>query len=205
MSKRYIFLAVLLIGSAFGLTQLPEKPNKKQIPPDELLIKIYDQARYLTTREIAKRIIDRDPSIFLVDVRTPSEYEEYAIPGAFNIPLENILDDQWRDYLNQDGVDVIFYSNGTIYADQAWDLIAQRGIKNLYIMKGGLNEWFATIIKPVAPDETAPSEAFDQYAFEKAASIYFGGSSAGVDAAAPAEKKEVVVRKKKKKAAEGGC
>lgn len=205
MSKRYIFLAVLLIGSAFGLTQLPEKPDKKQIPADEFLIRIYDQARYLSTHEIAKRIIDRDPSIFLVDVRTPMEYEEYTIPGAFNIPLENILEPEWKDYLSQEGMDIILFSNDDIYADQAWALVAQQGVKNLYVMKGGLNHWFATIIKPVAPPETAPTEAFDQYAFEKAASIYFGGSSAGIETAAPVEKKEVVVRKKKKKAAEGGC
>lgn len=205
MSKRYIFLAVLLILSGFGLTLLPEKPDKTQIPAKDFLVKIYDQARYLSTHDVAKRLIDRDPSVFLIDVRTPDEFEEYSIPGAFNIPLENILNKEWKDYLNQEGMDVILYSNGDIYADQAWALIAQQGVKNLYVMKGGLNQWFATIIKPVAPPETAPSEAFDQYAFERAASIYFGGSSAGVESAAPAEKKEVVVHKKKKKAAEGGC
>ena len=206
MSKRYILLAVLLIGSAFGLTLLPEKVVSNQIPAKEFLIDIYNPARFLSTHQIAKRIIDRDPSIFLIDVRTPSEFEEYSIPGAFNIPLENILEDEWSDYLSQEGLNVILYSNGDIYADQAWILIAQEGVENLYIMKGGVNAWFATIIQPVAPPETSPSEAFDLYSFEQAASIYFGGSSAGVaSSATPAEKKTVVVRKKKKKAAEGGC
>lgn len=206
MSKRYILLAVLLIGSAFGLTLLPEKVVTNQIPAKEFLIDIYNPARFLSTHQIAKRIIDRDPSIFLIDVRTPSEFEEYSIPGSFNIPLENILEDEWEDYLSQEGLDVILYSNGDIYADQAWTLIAQEGVNNLYIMKGGVNEWFATIIQPVAPPDTAPSEAFDLYAFERAACIYFGGASANVgSSAAPTKKKTVVVRKKKKKAAEGGC
>jgi len=206
MSKRYILLAVLLIGSAFGLTLLPEKVVTKQIPAKEFLIDIYNPARFLSTHQIAKRIIDRDPSIFLIDVRTPSEFEAYSIPGAFNIPLENILEDEWTDYLSQEGLDVVLFSNGDIYADQAWTLIAQQDVNNLYVMKGGVNEWFATIIQPVAPPETAASEAFDLYSFERAASIYFGGSSANViSTAAPVEKKKVVVRKKKKKAAEGGC
>ena len=207
MSKRYILLAVLLMGSAFGLTLMPEKVKSNQIPAKEFLIDLYNPARFLSTHQIAKRIIERDPSIFIIDVRTPSEFEEYSIPGAFNIPLENILEDEWVDYLSQDGMDVILYSNGDIYADQAWTLIAQQEANNLYIMKGGVNQWFATIIQPVAPPETAPSEAFDLYAFEKAACIYFGGASANVESSSTTTtaKKTVVVRKKKKKAAEGGC
>lgn len=206
MSKRYILLAVLLIVSAYGLTILPKKVKTNQLPAKEFLIDLNNPARFLSTHQIAKKIIERDPSVFLVDVRTPSEFEEYSIPGAFNIPLENILEEEWVDYLSQDGMDVILYSNGDIYADQAWTLIAQQKDNYLYVMKGGVNQWFSTIIQPVAPPETAPSEAFDLYAFEKAASIYFGGSSANVDnSAAPTAKKTVVVRKKKKKAAEGGC
>lgn len=205
MSKRYILLAILLMGSAFGLTLMPEKVNSNQIPVKKFLIEIYNPARYLSTHQIAKRLIERDPSIFLVDVRTTSEYEEYSIPGSFNIPLENILEEEWVDYLNQDGMDVVLFSNGDIYADQAWTLVAQQGVKNLYVMTGGVNTWFATIIQPVAPPETAPSEAFDLYAFERAACIYFGGSSTNVESSTPVEKKTVVVRKKKKKEAEGGC
>lgn len=206
MSKRYILLALLLLGSAFGLTLMPEKADSNQIPAKEFLREIYNPVRYLSTHQIAKRLIDRDPNIFLVDVRTASEYEEYSIPGAFNIPLENILEEEWVDYLSQDGMDVVLYSNGDIYADQAWTLIAQHGINNLYVMSGGVNKWFSTIIQPIEPLETAPSEAFDLYSFEKAASIYFGGSSANIESStAPTQKKTVVVRKKKKKAAEGGC
>lgn len=206
MSKRYILLALILLGAAYGLTILPEKPATNQIPAKDFLIELNKSARYLSTHQIAKRIIERDPSIFLIDVRTQSEFEEYSIPGSFNIPLENILYPEWTDYLSQEGIDVVLYSNGDIYADQAWALIAQQGIKNLYIMKGGVNQWFATIIQPVMPPETSPSEAFDLYAFERAASIYFGGAPANVESITkPTEKKQVVVRKKKKKAAEGGC
>jgi len=205
MSKRYILLAVLLLASAFGLTLMPEKVDSHQIKAKDFLTEIYNPARYLSTHQIAKRLIERDPSIFLVDVRTPSEYNEYAIPDAFNIPLENLLNEEWVDYLSQDGVDVVLYSNGDIYADQAWALLAQHGAENLYVLKGGVNQWFATIIQPVAPPETASSEAFDLYSFEKAACIYFGGTSANVESVAPTKKKTVVVRKKKKKAAEGGC
>ena len=204
MSKRYIVLAIILIGTAFGLTQLPEKGPKSPITPEEMLLKAIDQSRYLSTHFIAKRLIERDPSLFVIDVRLIDEYEEYNIPNSFNIPLEEIMSEDWEAYLDQERMDIVFYSNSDVFADQAWTLGTQKGYKNLYVMKGGLNEWFRTIIKPVAPDETSPSEAFELYSFERAACIYFGGSSAGVTNV-PVAKKKVTLRKKEKKTAEGGC
>ena len=128
----------------------------------------------------------------------------YNILGSFNIPAEEILSEDWKAYLAQEGMDIVFYSTSDVFADQAWMLCTQKGYKNLYVMQGGLNEWFRTIIQPIAPDETAPTEAFELYSFERAASIYFGGTSAGTTTALPSKKK-VTVRKKEKKAAEGGC
>jgi rhodanese-related sulfurtransferase len=204
MSKRYIVLSILLIGAAFGLTLLPEKGPRVEIKPEEMLLKVNDQSRFLSTHFVAKRLIERDPSLFVIDVRMAYESEVYNIPGSFNIPIEEIMSEDWEAYIDQEGMDVVFYSTGDVFANQAWMLGTQKGYKNLYVMEGGLNEWFRTIIKPIPPDETAPSEAFDLYSFERAASIYFGGTSAG-GATAPVSKKKVTVRKKEKKAAEGGC
>lgn len=204
MSKRYIVLTIILIGAAFGLTQLPEKGPKGPITPEEMLLKANDQSRYLSTHFIAKRLIERDPSLFVIDVRMMDEFEAYNIPGSYNIPLEEILYEEWEAYIDQDGMDIVFYANSDVFADQAWILSTQKGYKNLYVMTGGLNEWFRTIIQPIAPDETAPTEAFELYSFERAACIYFGGATAGA-ATAPTAKKKVTVRKKEKKAAEGGC
>ena len=215
MSKRYIFLAMILLGAAFVLMIIPEKEKSNQVDPELFLVEINDQARFLDTDLIAKRIIDADPSLFLIDVRSLYEYEEYALPGAVNIPVEELLLSQWEDYFSQDAIDVVFYSNSDVYADQAWALCAQLGYENLYVMKGGLNIWFKTIMMPEMPTEGSPSEYFDLYSFRKGASLYFGGSvpdvavavekSAGESKSAPAAKKTVVVKKKVKKQAEGGC
>ena len=205
MSKRYIVLTILLIGLAFGLTQLPEKPARPALTPEKFLIEINDQARFLSTDLIAKRMIERDPGLFLVDVRTPDQFEEYALPGSVNIPLEELLNAAWVDYLDQDAMDIVFYSNGDIYADQAWAFSVQKGYKNLYIMKGGVNEWFRTIMQPTYPLETASTVEFAKYSFRKGASLYFGGTPSEASSDAPVKKKEVIVRKKKKKEAEGGC
>jgi rhodanese-related sulfurtransferase len=206
MSKRYIVLAILLIGIAYGLTQLPDKPTRLGLSPKEFLVQITDPSRFLSTDLIAKRIIEQDPSLFLIDVRSPEEFEEYSIDGAVNIPLDYLLDEDWAGYLNQDAMDIVFYSNSDIYSDQAWALSVQYGYSGLYIMKGGLNEWFRTIMLPTPPNELSPVVDFDLYSFRKGASQYFGGTPSGNQMEVETvKKKQVVVRKKKKKAAEGGC
>ena len=204
MAKRYIFLALILLLAAFGLTRLPDRIDNFQISPEELLVRINDPAKFQTPHQIAKRLIERDPSMFLIDVRNVEQYEAYSLPGAINISGDVITAPEWFDYINQEGMDIVFYSNADVYADQAWMLFAQQGVEQIYVLKGGINEWFKTIIQPIPPDESAPSEAFDRYAFELAASIYFGGTSAGT-APSSTIKKEVIVRKKEKKATEGGC
>ena len=208
MSKRYILIAILLIGSALGLIVIPKKVTTDQVKPTAFLADLNDPARFLETDQIAKRLIDEDPTLFLIDIRSLYEFEDYSIPGSVNIPLEELLLDQWSDYINQEYMDIVFYSNGDVYADQAWVLTAQSGIDNLYVMKGGLNEWFRTIMKPDKPGEMATSSDFDLYSFRKGASIFFGGSVQNVpvlnDDNTP-KKKKVVLKKKIKKAAEGGC
>lgn len=207
MSKRYIFLAILLIAMAFGLTQLPEKAPKSEVSPEQFLIEIYDQARFLSTDLIAKRLIDRDPGLLLIDVRTAEQYEEYTIPGALNIPLDLVLKDDFSPYFQQVGMDVVFISNGDVYAEQAWALTVQKGYQNLYVMKGGINDWFHNIMLPQKPADTEDSKAFATYTFRKGASQYFGGTPASMPSIEkkPVKKKKVVVQKKKKKEAEGGC
>jgi rhodanese-related sulfurtransferase len=209
MQKRYIILAFLLIAVAFGLVFLPGLKQKEQIPANIFLNKINESSRFLSTDMIAARIINQDPGLLLVDVRDTEEYEKYSLTGAINIPLSDVLDDDWQGYLDQDVQDVVFYSNDDVLSEKAWALCVQLGYPNLYIMKGGLNEWFATIMQPEMPGETDPSEAFDLYAFRKGASMYFGGSSTDVPEEAKAEKetnkKTIPVRKKVKKEAEGGC
>ena len=91
-----------------------------------------------------------------------------------------------------------------IRADQAWVIAKRMGYGNLYVMKGGLNEWIRTIIQPAAPDETASAEELELYNSRRGASMYFTGAS--ITAPETDEKKPVTTqRRKKSTVAEGGC
>jgi rhodanese-related sulfurtransferase len=204
MKIKYILPAVILLLLAFMTLILPERDNTGELDPQDLLTEIIDPARYLTTDQVAHRLVNEDPSLFLVDVRPSSSYKKFSLPGAVNVPLEDILAESNQDFFTQPGKDVVLFSNADIFADQAWILLSRMERENIYVLNGGINEWFRTIINPSPPAPTEPKEAFARYQFRLGARQYFlGGSSIEVPEIQAEEIQ--VTRKKKKSVVEGGC
>ncbi len=204
MSRTYIALSIVFIVIALGLVLLPDIKRDKQLEPEALLKEIIDPSRYINPDRVADRLINEDPTIFLVDVRTSEEFNSYTLPGAVNIPIQIISEPDNEDFLNTDNKDVVIFSNDDLYADQAWIICTRMGYRNLFVMKGGLNQWFHDIILPVPPSEPASREEHDLYTFRKAAGLYFTG---GDIIPQNAENKEKINLKKreKKTTTEGGC
>lgn len=220
LSLRYKILALVFVILAGGLVLLPKYEKHEGISPEKLLSDAVNPERYISTDELADRIINKDPSILLIDVRDESSYKQYTIPGATNIPLSNLLDEDYDAYVNQNAYDVVFFSDDNFYSDQAWTLCNRLGYPNLHVLKGGVNEWYKTIINPEVPTENMPTNAHELYTFRKAASMYFGvaypekvkkqtvvkkPTSFKTTQPAAAPKQVVPVKKKKKAPVEGGC
>ena len=133
----------------------------------------------------------------------------FSLPGAINIPMQNILSEENTDILNQGTKMNIFYSNGSTEANEAWLLTRQLGYQNNYVLQGGLNFWLETILNPTRPGSVISNDEIARYDFRKAASMALGGGN--VSAIAPASGSSVatpkpgVVPVKKKKKASGGC
>lgn len=212
VKREYQLLALTLVLSAVGLVLLPEYKKNEGINPKLFVKNAISTERYISTDVLADKLVNQDPTVLLIDTRTEKEFNDYSLPNAINIPLEKLLDEDFESYLDQEAFDVILFSNDNFYADQAWMLGNRLGYKNLYVLKGGLNEWFNTIISPKYPAETEPKEAFELYNFRKAAGMYFGvgitkrsvKSTKSEKKSAPA-KKVITVKKKKKRVPEGGC
>jgi rhodanese-related sulfurtransferase len=210
LAYRYMFLASILVILAGGLVLLPKYKKHEGIKTEQLLSNIISPERYITTDYLADKLISQDPSYLLIDVRDEKSFNEYTLPNAINIPLAKLLEEDSEMFLNQDQYDVVLFSNDNFYADQAWILCNRLDYKNLHVLRGGLNEWYNTIINPLKPLETMPEEAFKLYTFRKAASMYFGVAypeqfNAVTKKTTPKPKKVITVKKKKKAPAEGGC
>lgn len=205
VKREYQILAFILLFLAAGLVLLPKYQKNEGIMPELFVKNAISSERYIHTDLLADKLVNEDPSILLIDTRSEKEFNEFSLPNAINIPLKNLLDDDYIGYIDQDVYDVVLFSNDSFYADQAWMLGNRLGFKNLYVLKGGLNKWFSTIINPKYPDETMPREAFELYDFRKAAGMYFGIGAPQSEKKSKPVKKVVSVKKKKKRVAEGGC
>lgn len=210
LAFRYKILALIFIILAGGLVLLPKYKKHEGIKPEELLSNVISPERYITTDQLAHKIISKDPSIILIDIRNEESYTNYTLPNAINIPLSKLLDEENEMYLDQDQYDLVLFSNNNLFADQAWILCNRLGYNNLKVLKGGINEWYATIINPALPTENMAFEDFELYNFRKSASMYFGVAypeqvKAPKKQEVKAPKKVITIEKKKKAPAEGGC
>lgn len=206
MNKKYVFLSALLIVLGIIMAFLPAKKYAVQVSPKNMLLELTDDTRFISTDQVAHYLIEADPQVQLIDVRSPEEFEKFSLPGAINIPMDSLFNPNFEAYVDQVGMKTILYSNGTVYASQAWMLYRRKAYNNIYMLKGGLNAWVETILRPQEPAATAPKEEFDLYDTRVAASQYFGGGSALPESSSANNGNLPAVKRKSKKGPQqGGC
>jgi len=203
-------LAAVIIPLGVLVAAIPD--NKVAVTRQDagqMLAEMKDGSQLVTTDVVADMLVQKDPTLQLIDVRSQSEFEQYHLPGAINVPLDNILSEENSSWFGADGKMVVLYANGTTHASQAWMLLRQNGYKNLYVMQGGMNYWAETIMNPTQPAATAADDELARYDFRKAAGGVLGGGSLTPSSAAPAASAAPAPKPAggapKKKRAAGGC
>ncbi|HEY5469474.1 MAG TPA: rhodanese-like domain-containing protein [Bacteroidales bacterium] len=207
--KPRTLLALFIIPMGLIIAAVPSnKTRQYKLTAEELLSEVNTRTQYVTPDAVADMIVKKDPSLRLIDVRSQEEFEKFSLPGAINIPATDLLSDQYTDILNQDIKMNVFYSNGTLTANEAWMVTRQLGYINNFVLEGGLNYWFEAILNPQKPSSSSADEEFAKYDFRKSAGLALGGSGSSVQTtqvqSATSAKPAVSAVGKKKKAA-GGC
>lgn len=87
----------------------------------------------------AKRNLEEDKNILLVDVRTPQEYAEVHIPGSILIPLDTIKKDAEKK-LTDKGATIYVYCRSGNRSGQGARILADLGYTNVYNI-GGITTW----------------------------------------------------------------
>jgi rhodanese-related sulfurtransferase len=189
------------------IAAVPENTTKPyKLTAEELLNEVKEELQFVHPDQVADMMVNKDPSLQLIDVRSAAEYEKFSLPGAINIPLENLLSEDYEDYIDQDVKLNVFYSNGSNSANEAWMITRQLGYKNNYVLQGGLNYWVETIMNPEKPAETSPNEELAKYDFRKGAGAALGGAAVStVNNSKTTAPKPPIVKRQKKKGVQGGC
>ncbi|MFP3874209.1 MAG: VTT domain-containing protein [Thiohalophilus sp.] len=89
-----------------------------------------------------KRQLDQQADVLVLDVRSEDDFngEQQHIPGARNVPLEELNDrlDELADYQERPVVTVCRTDKRSARAAQ---LLARQGFADVHIIKGGMTDW----------------------------------------------------------------
>ncbi len=209
-NKRYnsynleLFLVLVI---AVIIIFIPEKRVNRfsEIPEEKLLNTLQDTKRFVSSDELAFKIMHDVPNIKMIDVRNKDAFDAFHFPGAINIPYSEIAEKQWEDILNQENTKNIFLSPGGIKAREAWLLRRRIGDKNNYVLEGGMNQFIKDIFFIEKPGSSIfKKEIKDQYRFRQKAAKYFKTGKANESVPVKTEANKMPAKKLEVEVA-GGC
>lgn len=161
--------AIFLGLTAFIISN-PFETTYAKINTKDLAVMVQREIDHISVEDLADWIIKGKSDYRLIDLRTEKEFNEYNIPGSENIQITNLLDGQIAR-----NEKIVLYSDGGIHAAQAWFLLKAKDFKNVYMLKGGLEEWKDKILFPkLAANATEVEKA--KFEIASAISRYFGGT-----------------------------
>lgn len=163
---------VLFLG--VGLLMANGKPVGPSVgvSPTAIAAAIQQKSDHVDALDLAKRIIEGKKDFVVVDLRPAWQFDDYHIPGAVNVPIEQILT---SDKLSKDK-EVVLYSSGGTHAAQVWVLLTQQGYRAKTILDG-LQGWWRDVITPASLSATDESAGEREYKALKSIREYFQGSA----------------------------
>lgn len=159
---------------------------------------------YLSPDDLADQMINEDPSLILVDIRSEEAFVSFSLPGSVNMPLET-----WPDRKIE--IEKMFSGKqGVVLADDkgvgsrfASVYLQENEICDPFILDGGIEGFVRTIFMEPDKDVVLDDAALEDQRFRQAAAMYFVGLSKPITPEpytrpAPVRKKTVKVAPKKK-------
>jgi rhodanese-related sulfurtransferase len=95
----------------------------------------------ITSTELRDRIASETPP-WILDVRTPAEFETAHIDGSYNVPLD-VLNDHGSEVAERldQGQDVVLVCRSGQRAAQAAELLRSTGVPGGSVLENGIADW----------------------------------------------------------------
>jgi 3-mercaptopyruvate sulfurtransferase SseA len=139
--------SMVLVSMGLILAFLPFTGNRSlSVKPADLLSEMSEEGTSFTVDQVARFVVSEDSTVRIIDLRSPEEFNSFSIPGSVNVPYDQFTDTDPRTFFGSGDVRNILYSNGDLYSNYALVIAKGMNFRNVYVMKGGLNEWFETVM-----------------------------------------------------------
>ncbi|MFY0653165.1 MAG: rhodanese-like domain-containing protein [Cyclobacteriaceae bacterium] len=199
-TRQILSILILMLGLMAAI--LPSKKTEYlKWTEQELQVEVLKDAYYVSVDELADLLINGDPSIQLIDIRSKN-VADTLLPRAVNIPIDSLLNENFEGLFDQDLRKNILYAGQESSTMEAWIRLKLKGYPNIYMLEGGLDSWNTNILNPQHPGLSASKEELDLYSSRSAAKMYFTGAKA-----LPKTEFKIILPQggKKKRRVEGGC
>ncbi len=96
--------------------------------------------------ELAFRIVDREPNVKVIDIRTPAEFAKLSLPGSYNVQRSDFFGKDWIAAFSQRHVKKVVVGDNEADERTAYYLLHELGYENLAVLRGGISAFQNTIL-----------------------------------------------------------
>lgn len=133
-----VLSALMFAGFVGGIEMQPTIENKIDVERYE----VKDLKAEIRTldQKVAKKNMDENKDIILLDVRTPEEYKELHIPKSILVTLDKIDEKVMLQKIPDKQATIYIYCRSGSRSRVAYEILYKMGYENVYNI-GGINTW----------------------------------------------------------------
>ncbi len=140
--------AVLLLVLGVALAATPDRKTRLMARASEAGSRPSHTAERVTADEAAFAVLDRDPRVLFVDVRSAAGFAKASLPGAVNLPIDTLGDKEARLTLADRGVRKVFFAEDDAASARAAAYAGLLGYTNVAALDGGWRGFEKSILAP---------------------------------------------------------
>jgi rhodanese-related sulfurtransferase len=136
---RASIVPLLLIATTTALAAAPSPPGSPAAPAAAAPA-VVSAVRPVTADALLARQRAKDPALVVLDVRTPEEYAAGHVPGAVNVPHDQV-EARIAELAPLRDKDVVVYCRSGKRAGMALGVLEKAGFRKLGHLEGDMNAW----------------------------------------------------------------
>jgi len=154
--------------------------------------------REMPADKLAYELINNFWEINIIDVRDTASFNAYHLPLAINIPLDSMMNREWKQYFTQKHKKNVFYADADTVAKMACLLARHIGKSENFILGATTGEFRSMFYEIAEPEGTISKDKQNIYRFRRDAAVQLDNLVKSLDHLKQPVKKEV-------RKIQGGC
>jgi rhodanese-related sulfurtransferase/uncharacterized protein with PQ loop repeat len=146
-------------------------PNHEQRIAANIEKQINSPVKEITSDKLAFELINNYYQMNLIDVRSPKEFAKYHLPLAINVPLDSMLNREWRKFFAQQYKRNVFYGDNAVNTKKAFFMAQLLGGSNDCVLADSHQKFRQLVLEAKEPVATAAKDDFMKYEFRRSAAL----------------------------------